>query len=159
MVVSRRVVRRRRPDVGLMTMVNGTRNGAKAAKQGGFKIPEKTALVRFEGTDYDGAEIHLRLNVSLARYLELREMSDAGDQAGMAKLFGEQMLESWNLESADGEPLPATGDGMMDLPMEFATLIITQWVDAVAAVPDPLEQPSADFTTLAEASTVTEGLL
>ncbi len=139
-----------------MVMANGSKNGAKTEKLGGFngfKVPDKTAIVRFEGTDYDGAEIVLRLNVSLARYLELRELSEAGDQAGMANLFGDNMLASWNLEDDSG-PIEASGAGMMSLPMEFATLIITQWVDTVANVPAPLDQPSGDLSTLAEASTV-----
>ena len=112
-------------------------------------------MVRFEGTDYDGAEIVLRLNVSLEHYLDLRQMSEAGDQAGMAMLFGDNMLSSWNLEDDSG-PIEANGDGMMFLPMEFATLIIGQWVDTVANVPAPLDQPSADLSMLAEVSTAME---
>ena len=138
-----------------MVMVNGSKNGAKTGKRGGFKVPDKTAMVRFEGTDYDGAEILLRLNVSLAHYLELRELSEAGDQAGMANLFGDHMLSSWNLEDENGL-IEASGKGMMDLPMEFATLIIGQWVDSVANVPAPLDQPSADLSMLAEVSTAME---
>ena len=132
--------------------MNGSKNGAKAEKRGGFRVPDKTAKVRFEGTDYDGAEILLRLNVSLAHYLELRELSEAGDQGGMAQLFGDHMLASWNLEDEQGA-IQASGEGMMGLPMEFATLIITQWVDTVANVPAPLDQPSGDLSMLAEAST------
>jgi len=135
-----------------MVTVNGSKKEAKTEKRGGFRVPEKTAMVRFDGTDYDGAEILLRLSVSLARYLELRELSEAGDQAGMASLFGDHMLASWNLEDDSG-PIDASGTGMMGLPMEFATLIITQWVDVVANVPAPLDQPSADLSMLAEVST------
>ena len=131
-------------------MVNGSKNGAKTEKSGGFKVPDKTAKVRFEGT-----EILLRLNVSLSHYLKLRELSEAGDQAGMALLFGDHMLASWNLENENGI-IEANGKGMMDLPMEFATLIITQWVDTVANVPAPLDQPSGDLSMLAEASTAME---
>ena len=138
-----------------MVMVNGSKNGAKTEKRGGFKVPDKTAMVRFEGTDYDGAEIVLRLNVSLEHYLDLRQMSEAGDQAGMANLFGDHMLSSWNLEDENGL-IEASGKGMMDLPMEFATLIIGQWVDTVANVPAPLDQPSADLSMLAEVSTAME---
>ena len=136
-------------------MVNGSKNGAKTEKSGGFKVPDKTAMVRFEGTDYDGAEILLRLNVSLAHYLKLRELAEVSDQAGMAQLFGDHMLSSWNLEDENGL-IEASGKGMMDLPMEFATLIIGQWVDSVANVPAPLDQPSADLSMLAEASTAME---
>ena len=59
-----------------MVMVNGSKNGAKTEKRGGFKVPDKTAIVRFEGTDYDGAEIVLRLNVSLEHYLDLLDLQN-----------------------------------------------------------------------------------
>ena len=138
-----------------MVTVNGSKNGAKTEKRGGFKVPDKTAMVRFEGTDYDGAEILLRLNVSLSHYLKLRELAEVSDQAGMANLFGDHMLSSWNLEDENGL-IEASGKGMMDLPMEFATLIIGQWGDPVANGPAPLDQPSADLSMLAEASTAME---
>jgi hypothetical protein len=61
----------------------------------------------------------------------------------------------WNLEDADGQPLPADGDGMMAIPMDLTNLVVQHWVEAVAAVPAPLEPPSGDLNTLAAASTVT----
>ena len=134
---------------------NGVRPEA-AQKGGGFRIPERTAHIQFEDTDYDGAEVWIRLNVSFARYLELREASEAGDQAGMTRMFGDNMLQSWNLENDDGTPVPADGEGMLQIPLDFATLIITQWVDTVSDVPDPLGLPSGDLSTLEAASTVTD---
>ncbi len=66
------------------------------------------------------------------------------------------MLQSWNLENDDGTPVPADGEGMLQIPLDFATLIITQWVDTVSDVPDPLGLPSGDLSTLEAASTVTD---
>ena len=48
-------------------------NGTKAEVRKGFRLPEKTARITFEGTDYDGAEIQLRLSVSFAQFIALRE--------------------------------------------------------------------------------------
>jgi len=45
---------------------------------------------------------------------------------------------------------------MLQIPLDFATLIITQWVDTVSDVPDPLGLPSGDLSTLEAASTVTD---
>ena len=142
-----------------MVTKDAARNGVKpeaAQKGGGFRVPERTAHIQFEDTDYDGAEVWIRLNVSFARYLELREASEAGDQARMTRMFGDNMLDRWNLEDDDGIPIPADGDGMMQIPLDFATLIITQWVDTVSDVPDPLGQPSEDLSMLEAASTVTD---
>ena len=128
-------------------------NGTKAVVRKGFRLPEKTAHVTFEGTDYDGAEIQLRLSVSFAQFIALRESAQGEDQEGMARLFGQNVLMDWNLEDDDGEPIPADGDGMLAIPLELTNLIVQHWVEAVSGVPAPLEPRSSDFSTLEAAST------
>ena len=128
-------------------------NGTKARK--GFRIPDQTAHLTFSGTDYDGAEIWVRLNVSFAHYIALREAAEGDDQAKMAELFGGEILMEWNLEDASGEPVPTTGDGMLQIPPSLAMLIVQHWIEAVSAVPVPLEPPSGDLSTLAAASIAT----
>ena len=129
-------------------------NGATVRK--GFRLPERTALINFQGTDYDGAEIQLRLSVSFAQFIALWESAQGEDQEGMARLFGETVLMDWNLEDANGEPIPSDGDGMLAIPLELTNLIVQHWVEAVSGVPAPLEPPSGDINTLAAASTAME---
>jgi hypothetical protein len=124
-------------------------NGVKK----GFRLPERTAGITFEGTDYDGAEIQVRLTVTFAQFIALRELAQGEDQEGMARQFGETVLMDWNLEGADGKPIPATGPGMLEIPLDLANLVVQQWVEAVANVPTPLVERSGDLSTLAEAST------
>ena len=130
-----------------------TINGTKAEVRKGFRLPEKTARITFEGTDYDGAEIQLRLSVSFAQFIALRESAQGEDQEGMARLFGQNVLMDWNLEDDAGQPIPADGDGMLAIPLELTNLIVQHWVEAVSGVPAPLEPPSGDLSTLAAAST------
>jgi len=130
-------------------------NGVQTQTRAGYRIPEKTARITFDGTDYDGAEILVRLNVSFRHYVTLREAAEGNDQARMAELFGGEVLMSWNLEDASGAPVPANGDGMLQIPLTLAMLIVQHWVEAVADVPAPLSETSADINTLAAASTVT----
>jgi len=130
-------------------------NGVQTQTRAGYRIPEKTARITFDGTDYDGAEILVRLNVSFRHYVTLREAAEGNDQARMAELFGGEVLMSWNLEDASGAPVPANGDGMLQIPLTLAMLIVQHWVEAVADVPAPLSETSADIGTLAAASTVT----
>ena len=130
-------------------------NGVQTQNKAGFRIPEKTARITFEGTDYDGAEIHVRLNVSFRHYVTLREAAEGNDQAKMAELFGGEVLMEWNLEDSSGAPVPATGDGMLQIPLALAMLIVQHWVEAVADVPAPLSATSGDISTLAGASTAT----
>ena len=129
-------------------------NGAKVRK--GFRLPERTALINFQGTDYDGAEIQIRLSVTFAQFIELRESAQGEDQEGMARLFGQNVLMDWNLEDADGKPIPADGDGMLAIPLELTNLVVQHWVEEVARVPSPLPKPSGDINTLAAASTAME---
>jgi len=129
-------------------------NGAKAKK--GFRLPERTARITFEGTDYDGAEIRVRLSVSFAQFIALRESAQGEDQERMARLFGETVLMDWNLEDPDGEPLLADGDGMLMIPLDLANLVVQHWVEEVAGVPAPLSETSGDIDTLAAASTAME---
>ena len=126
-------------------------NGATVRK--GFRIPERTALINFQGTDYDGAEIRVRLSVTFAQFIALRESAQGEDQEGMARLFGETVLMDWNLEDADGKLIPADGDGMLAIPLELTNLVVQHWVEEVAGVPSPLSEPSGDINTLAAAST------
>jgi len=119
----------------------------------GFRLPERTARITFEGTDYDGAEIRVRLSVTFAQFIALRESAQGEDQEAMARLFGENVLMDWNLEDVDGTPIPANGDGMMALPLDLTNRVVQHWVEAVAEVPAPLSPPSGDLNTLAAAST------
>jgi len=131
-------------------------NGAKAEVRKGFRLPERTARITFEGTDYDGAEIRVRLSVSFAQFIALRESAQGEDQERMARLFGETVLMDWNLEDAEGKPISADGDGMLAIPLELTNLIVQHWVEEVAGVPAPLSETSGDISTLAAASTAME---
>ena len=132
-----------------MVAVNGARGGK------GFRLPERTARMTFDGTDYAGAEIQVLLSVSFARFIELREAAQGEDQEGMARLFGQNILMEWNLEDTDGESIPADGDGMLAIPLALTNLIVQHWVEEVAGVSAPLVEPSGDLSTLAAASTAT----
>ena len=131
-----------------------TVNGTKARK--GFRIPDQTAHLTFSGTDYDGAEIWVRLNVSFRHYIALREAAEGDDQAKMAALFGGDVLMSWNLEDDAGQPIPANGEGMLEIPLSLAMLVVQHWVEAVSGVSSPLPETSEDINMLQAASTVME---
>ena len=73
-----------------------------------------------------------------------------------------EALVSWNLEEpvldAAGEEAdetrsePATLEGLYSQDMAFALQVIRAWMDAVASVPTPLGQRSADGSPSLEAS-------
>ena len=139
-----------------MVSTNGVHEdvGQKVGKKRrGFQFPVKTAHLTFEG-EHEGAEVWIRINVSFGDFLKLQQKNAEDGHEEQLRQFGEGCLVSWNLERDDGTEIPANGDGMMELPVDFATLLISEWVTATTGVPDPLEQGSDDLSTLAEASTV-----
>jgi hypothetical protein len=123
----------------------------------GFRLPARTALLDFSGTEYDGAVVRVRLNVPLRLLLELQaiEQGDSGEvKEGFLK-FAREALVDWNLEGEDGQPIPATAEGILNVSTAFATYLISQWSQVVARPPAPLAGPSANGSTSAEQSAPT----
>ena len=133
-------------------------NGVKAAKSKGFRIPDKVAVITFEGTDYDGAEIRAKLNVNFRYFSEIQSAIAEDNTNGLkvAELFGDHALISWNLEDNAGDPIPANAEGMTMIPVELVNLMVGNWAEAVSDIPDPLEKTSSDLNTLAQLSTAME---
>ena len=133
-------------------------NGVKAAKKKGFRIPDKVAVITFEGTDYDGAEIRAKLNVNFRYFSEIQAAisEDSTNGLRVAELFGDHALIDWNLEDDDGNPVPANAEGMTMIPVELVNLMVGNWAEAVSDIPDPLEKISSDISTLAQLSTAME---
>ena len=135
-----------------------TLNGVKATKKTGFRIPDKVALITFDGTDYEGAEVRAKLNVNFRYFSEIQATVAEDSTNGLkdAEHFGDTALISWNLEDDDGNPIPANAEGMATIPVELVNLIVGNWAEAVSDIPDPLEGKSNALNTLEKLSTVTD---
>ena len=107
-------------------------------KATGFKIPKRTARLVFEG-DYDGAEIVVRLDVPVKTFLQIQDLIQNEQQFEVFQVFGETIIDEWNLEDDDGKPLPANGQGMYSIPIDLANIIMTKWSEVAVQAPDPLE--------------------
>lgn len=108
----------------------------------GFRVPRRTALITFEGTDYDGAEIECRLDVPLGMFFDFGRGLSAADSEALFRRWGSEVLIAWNLEDDNGAPLPADEDGILMLPAAMVTMILNKWTETVAGVPAPLGGPS-----------------
>jgi len=146
------------PEELINQMIPKTVNGVKASKKKGFRIPDKIAVITFEGTDYDGAEIRAKLNVNFRYFSEIQAAisEDSTNGLRVAELFGDHALIDWNLEDDDGNPVPANAEGMTMIPVELVNLMVGHWAEAVSDIPDPLEKISSDISTLAQLSTAME---
>lgn len=122
----------------------------------GFKVPRRDALLRFEGTDYDGAEIKCRLDISFADFFEFEKLRFAGEDVekvrDLVRRFAEDILIEWNLEDDDGQPIPTSVKALFDQPPAFVLLLMQEWLSAIGRVPGPLAATSNNGSTSAEES-------
>ena len=115
--------------------------GWECQTPGSYQLPIRTALLQFNDTAYAGAEVTIALNL---RYEVLAQLESAIDPRGALYLFGEHVLESWNLTN-DGRPLPADGYHFSQQPADFCTMVIDSWREQISptrvreeSVMDPL---------------------
>lgn len=123
---------------------------------GGYEIPVQEAVLDFEDGPYEGAEVRCSLDISLDAYLAYQRFADEEPEGKELRelfhRFGEEVLIGWNIEEG-GEPVPATGDGMVQRPITFMIAVLSGWLRAVSASPEELPPP--DGASLAAASTAT----
>ena len=135
-------------------------NGIKSKR--GYRAPQKTALIIFEGTEYDGLEVRCKMGISMDGYLEFLGLQQGAAAAKEAqgdatkaleaiqlaerafRLFGDKVLLEWNVEDEKGQPVPATGMGMMGVDAEFAMVVLNHWLEAVGKPPAPLSAGSSN---------------
>lgn len=125
-----------------------------------FDRPNKrTADIKFEeGHEYHGAEITVVIEAPMDFYFTL-----AGDEFFKApplrkreliKQFGDMVLDSWNLEDRDGNPIPPNGSGLLTQSIDFGTDLIIAWLEA-GSPPAPLSDRSGDGSTPESGATTT----
>lgn len=114
----------------------------------GFRLSKKTARIKFEGTDYDGAEVVVNLSLSIEQMFRIQDLLSGGDVIEGFRDFGDIVLVSWNLEDDDGNPIPANGEGYVSMrDRNFHGVVMERWVEAINGVPVPLESPSPSGST------------
>jgi len=105
----------------------------------GFRIPKKTARLKFND-EYEGAEVVIRIDVPVGTYLEIQDLIDAEKHLRVFQLFGDSILESWNLLDDDGSSIPADGKGMNLIPIDLANIILNEWAGVAVQASDPLSE-------------------
>ena len=110
----------------------------------GFRVPSKVVDLEMP-EEYAGAVVRAKTNVSMKQLWDLTdkmESEDPGQAFAGIRDFGDTILESWNLEDSEGEPLPPNGEGILQVDFIFARSLIEAWMQAVTTVAAPLGQPS-----------------
>lgn len=75
----------------------------------------------------------------------------------MMRLFASKLVK-WNLEDEDGEPVPATYEGLNSQELDFTMELIDAWMNTVAGIAAPLGANSSAGNPALEASLPMEPL-
>lgn len=125
----------------------------------GFKVPRKTALLEFEGEEFEGCEIRVALDITFEAQLRMQELKDEGDQRAILTLFADSALVGWNLIDDKEQPIPISTSTFLQLPGWFGLLVLNGWGDAIkeaSGVSDPLGETSKNGSGPEEESVMTE---
>lgn len=112
----------------------------------GIEIGTKPKRIDIAG--YEGVWADVDMAASLDDF-ETIETLMATDMRAMAKglrLFGDKFLKAWNVD-IQGEPVPATGDGLVSCPLPFTLAVLTSWINEARGIPAPLGDESASGAT------------
>jgi len=117
----------------------------------GYTPKRRVFRLRFEDEEYDGLVVKVR-STSVGRLLEFMGFlamdtddltpADVEKITGLFEAFAEVLAE-WNVETEDGEPVPATLDGVRTQDADFVMAIMRVWFQAVTQPPAPLPATSS----------------
>jgi hypothetical protein len=118
----------------------------------GFEEPIQAFKLVFAETELAGLEVTAR-SLPIEEFLKLSEMASAKDDpktiaasAGdVFRTLAGALLE-WNL-TRNGEPVPATYEGIISCGLDFIMKIVRAWLTAMSGVDENLGKDSSSGTT------------
>jgi hypothetical protein len=135
----------------------------------GYQRKRKVYKLIFADEEMNGLEVRCT-SVSIETMLSLTALSglaakslseysieDLGSVNLVFEVFAEALV-SWNLEDEDGNPVPATLEGVKAQDIDFLNVIITAWMERVAGISGPLAPASTAGSRSLEASIPMETL-
>lgn len=114
------------------------------AKSKGFRRPERTIVVEFaEGTDWHGAEVVCRRDVTIKRLVDFEALAsgDISELARGLRDFGDELVVSWNLEEG-GADVPVGGESLCSWPVDFGMSLVRGWLEGATTIGAPLVDES-----------------
>lgn len=122
-------------------------------------VRDKRYKLVFEDPEFAGLEITTK-PMPTGDYLEmLALMEERPETTRESKVQHERITEifatallSWNLETEDGDPIPADLDQLRSLDLDLTLAVIRAYLDAISDVPAPLDEPSPSGGPSLEAS-------
>ncbi|MBX9392284.1 hypothetical protein K4749_01385 [Streptomyces sp. TRM72054] len=107
----------------------------------GFRPPRKIYNLDFTGTEFEGLQVKMR-GMTVGEELELDDLR--GKEGGGRRVFELMtgLLVEWNVDDEQGQPVPATFEGVCTQDSTFIMTILDALQTANSGVPDPLPQSS-----------------
>ena len=107
-----------------------------------YTVQRRRAILKFADPDYEGIHIEARLDIDLRTFLDLQALASASEDdtsnlRAAFGMFGDEVLESWNLQDEDGTVLNPDAAGFLSLPPALGTAILGAWTEA-ATMPGEL---------------------
>jgi hypothetical protein len=129
--------------------------------QQGYRRERTLYALKFEDPEFEGLEIKAK-SLPMREFFELQKFqAEAESSPEAAEQVIRRMAEvlvSWNLEDEEGQPVPATYEGLADQDMSFVLPVFYAWMDAVASVPNRSRGTSNGSGTSVEGSIEMEPL-
>jgi hypothetical protein len=118
--------------------------------------------LKFADPEMSGLEVlSQRISMGdLAHFSRIGDLRDVDLRDAYLEELHERLahrIQSWNLETPDGQPVPTTADAIADQDKDLIMGIVDALMDT-ADVPAPLGQPSANGSRSVEASMPMETL-
>jgi len=122
---------------GLLVVLQNI-NGVKP-----FVIQRRRAILVFAQPEYEGIRIEAKLDVDLRTFLDLQQLASQSENnpeglRAAFTMFGNQILDSWNLQDEDGTVLTANAEGFLSLPPALGTAILGAWSEAATSAGEDL---------------------
>jgi hypothetical protein len=150
--------RRHRPHLELSMGYRKTTRRLEVSLKGHkvFGLDDEFPVAQVRGKNLDE---YLRL----IGYIEVEEGDDRDPIVRQLEEFGDSLI-SWNLETEDGTPLPATRESLFGIDNDLAIALANRWVDVLGgkvddASPLPDSSPSGEPSLVASIPTETLSVL
>lgn len=112
------------------------------------KLRGRTFTLKFEGEEFEGAEVICDRNISSQLLLDIQTgaLTDDMDALFTLVVSGAVILR-WNLEDDDGAMVPISLEGLRAVPADLILAILRNFTTNIGKVPSPLVGPSHNGST------------
>lgn len=99
-----------------------------------YRLDRRIAVLEFDEQGLQDTEIRCKVDVPMWILLDIQASLANGEIQRGIDLFAEKVLVSWTIDE-EGVAIPATVDGMRELPIGIALRVVGAWLKAAVELP------------------------